>query len=168
MVILVGLDKTEEMHQFQVVNSTQKSVRTDLVSITLAQTHKDRGDDALMAKKNRAVVSQVLARLNDDPSSPWYQRILMPNRSMETDLQTVRSTSIMTAIRPIENRLFDRRYDKKTVQQRVDITYGVVDPFWRAVRRSGLAPLFRNAWKVSVAEDYGRVCPSLDASTVAG
>ncbi len=146
VVIMLDIDKLEEMRQFNVVNSTQKSVRTDLVNMILTQLAESEGDDAVRsADQWKVVVSQVVKRLNSEPDGPWNDQIVMPDQgaySKEQQAATphlrhkrvARATSMMTALKPIEAYLYEHFTGDLGLQGRSDRLAEIVSAYWGAVR----------------------------------
>jgi DGQHR domain-containing protein len=150
VVILLDIDKMQEMRQFATVNGTQKSVRTDLVNMILTQLASKEGDEAVRSGDQwKVVVSQVVSRLNSDERGPWYDRIVMPDmaayskQEQENDeklrhRRIVRATSFMTSLKPIESYLREHFEADSSLARRSDALYKPVDAFWRALQ--GLTP----------------------------
>lgn len=159
VVILQDIDKVGEMNQFRIVNSEQKSVRTDLVNFILTQLVAREGDDAVEEKHEwKVVASLVTKRLNEDEGGPWHDRIVMPDQRAYSKeeiaedpslqhLRTARATSFITSLKPIDAYLDDLRPGSATLEQRADTLFAVLDGFWRAVRK-------RNPKAFDSADDY--------------
>jgi DGQHR domain-containing protein len=146
VVILLDIDKVQEMRQFATVNGTQKSVRTDLVNMILTQLASREGDSAVRSSDQwKVVVSQVVSRLNSDESGPWHDRIVMPDMTayskaeQEADpglrhRRIVRATSFMSSLKPIESYLTEHFQTDSSLAKRTDALFQPVDAFWRALR----------------------------------
>ncbi len=146
VVIMQDIDKIGEMKQFRTVNGEQKSVRTDLVNMILTQLVERDGEDAVNETELwKVVASHVVKHLNSEPDNPWYDRIVMPDQhtySIEEQRENpelrnrriARATSFITALKPIEKYIVDMQPVQPTVEERVDLLFGVIDAFWRAVR----------------------------------
>ncbi len=101
VVIVAGMKRNEEMRQFKVINSTAKSVRTDLVSMLLANLSVSEGDASLEAGEMVAATSAKVATiLNTAENSPWRGRITMPNEIADED-QVTKATSVIASIKPV-------------------------------------------------------------------
>jgi DGQHR domain-containing protein len=148
VVIMNDLDKVGEMRQFSVVNGTQKSVRTDLVNMILAQLSEAEGEEAIKSSDHwKVVVSKVVTALNADQNGPWFDRIVMPDQKVYTkeevearpELQhrrVIRATSFMTSLKQIDAYLHEHGFaDDDTLDARVRSLLQVVDAFWRAIRK---------------------------------
>src|SRR5205823_13024846 len=85
VVMTRGMPKLTEMLQFRTINSTAKGVATALVNAILAKLQATEGDEAIDASAHRNVVSyKVTEAMNNDPASPWYLLIALPNQSQWT------------------------------------------------------------------------------------
>lgn len=147
VVILMEIDKLGEMRQFNTVNGTVKSVRTDLVNMILSQLAEHEGADAVRESEHwKVVVSRAVTMLNAEKSGPWEDQIVMPNSSgyskdeIEADSalghhRIVRATSFMTSLKPIEDYLAVH-HSKPTdsLDERAKRLFTIVSEFWKAVR----------------------------------
>jgi DGQHR domain-containing protein len=149
LVIVENLSTEDEMRQFAVVNSTQKSVRTDLVNMILTQLAAGEGDEAIKEKEQwRVVVSRTLQALNSDLGGPWYDLILMPNETgfKKSEFEEapelehkklVRATSFMSSLKPIYDYLDQSLWDVRglsTAQRATELAV-IVTAFWAALRQ---------------------------------
>lgn len=146
IVIMQDIDKIGEMQQFRIVNGEAKSVRTDLVNMILTQLASRDGEDSIRESDQwKVVVTHVVKRLNDDVNGPWYDQIVMPDQRAYSKAEQsenpklrhrrlARATSFMTALKPIESEVTKSLSGKKTVEDRAQESFNVVDAFWRAVR----------------------------------
>lgn len=141
VIIVTGLEKLDEMQQFAIVNGTQKSVRTDLVNMILAQLAAKKGDSVIAEKDHwKVVVTNVVGRLNEDPKSPWHQMILLPNeaanqRDPGDPIPMVRATSFMTSLKPVHDYLKSGFFEGMSSSQRTDMMANVVLGIWSGLRR---------------------------------
>jgi DGQHR domain-containing protein len=101
-VCLLGADEEEEMSQFYIVNSTAKSVKTDL-ALTLLRTRADADADVYVQLQERGRAWQVDAqRLVDTliAESPiWRHRVRLPG--MDKGETTLTATSMVTSLKPL-------------------------------------------------------------------
>lgn len=146
VVIMQDMDKVGEMKQFKIVNGEQKSVRTDLVNMILAQLVEQEGEGAVAeADLPKVVAAHVVKQLNEDETGPWFDRIVMPdqrsysiaeqNANPELEHRRVaRATSFITALRPIERYIEEMMPGRQTIEEKVTHLFAAVDGFWRAVR----------------------------------
>ena len=127
-VCLVGADEEEEMNQFYIVNSTAKSVKTDL-ALTLLRSRAEADPNVYEALQERGAEWQVhgqglVERLASE-SLLWKQRIRLP--SMEKGETTVSSASMVASLKPLLSSPFFSGL-KPTQQLKV------LDAFWQGVR----------------------------------
>lgn len=148
VVIIDGLNRVDEMRQFKTINSTAKSVRTDLVSMLLANLSVHEGEDALDAsEKVQASAAKAIEKLNTDPKSPWYRRITMPNE-VASELQVTKATTMLASIKPIRQFFVDGLGQRFTTTEReAEAIAGPVKEFWTAVQK-----LLPQCWEQP--EDY--------------
>jgi DGQHR domain-containing protein len=101
-VCMVGGDEEEEMNQFYIVNSTAKSVKTDL-ALTLLRTRADADADVYeqLQERGRAwqVDGQRLVETLASSSPIWRYRIRLP--SMDKGETTIPSASMVTSLKPL-------------------------------------------------------------------
>lgn len=149
LVIVEGLSTEDEMRQFAVVNSTQKSVRTDLVNMILTQLAAEEGDESIRENDQwKVVVSRAVQGLNDDPQGPWHDVVVMPNETAfnKADLarspelehkKLVRATSFMSSLKPIYDYLDQSFWDVRglTTAERGTELAAIVSVFWSAIRQ---------------------------------
>lgn len=152
VVIMMEIDKIGEMRQFRTVNGEQKSVRTDLVNMILAQLVEREGEDAVKGSDLwKVAATHVVRRLNDDPTGPWFDRIVFPDqRSYSKEeveanpelrhRRVSRATSFITSLKPIGAYLDVINPGSRTVHQKADDLFSVIDAFWRALRTLNPAP----------------------------
>ena len=84
VTILDGLDRAEEAIQFVVINYTQKKVEPDLVLRILHKRFRDRCEKLEFFLKRqtwRLYAVDICDQLNDDPKSPWFDKIIAPGES---------------------------------------------------------------------------------------
>jgi len=128
-VSMLGADETTEMEQFYVVNSTAKSVRTDLALDLLKQ--RAEADPRVMqglieSGQSWKVKAQTLAEKLDELSSPWAGRIRFPGEPKAAT--TISSSGVVSSLRPA---LRDEWFDAITVEDQVKI----LTSYWQALRR---------------------------------
>ncbi len=127
-VCLVGADEEEEMEQFYIVNSTAKSVKTDL-ALTLLRARAEADPSVYEALQERGkewqVDGQGLVEKMSAESTIWKNQIRLP--SMEKGGTTISSASMVASLKPLLNSPFFGGL-KPSQQLRV------LDAFWQAVR----------------------------------
>jgi DGQHR domain-containing protein len=146
VVILMDVDIVAEMRQFNIVNGTQKSVRTDLVNMILTQLAEREGVESVKESEHwKIIVSRVVTQLNEDQDGPWYDQIVMPDASSYSKEQiaedeslrhkrVARATSFMTSLKPIEAYLTEHHLSAETLDQRAETLVQVVSEFWKAIQ----------------------------------
>jgi len=144
--IMLDIDKLGEMRQFRTVNGEQKSVRTDLVNMILTQLVEQEGEDSIKGSDLwKVAAAHVVRRLNADADGPWFDRIVMPDQHSyskeeiaedpaRVHRRTARATSFITSLKPIEQFLDVIKPGSRTVHEKAEDLYAVVNSFWRAIR----------------------------------
>lgn len=101
-VCLLGASEEEEMNQFYIVNSTAKSVKTDLaLALLRRRTESDADVYEALQERGRAWMSDaqnVVERLASE-SLIWRGRIRLP--SMEKGGTTISSASMVSSMKPL-------------------------------------------------------------------
>lgn len=137
VTIADGLTKMEEVEQFELINTTQKKVRTDLarrlLSLRAQQTDlKTKLDQAgKLWEAKGPMVADWLNRHGD----VWKDRIQPPNKSKKECPETIaKETSFVTSLKPIlQTPLFNRMAE--------DDAAGLINKYWNA-----LADIFPEAF----------------------
>ena len=147
-VCLVGADEEEEMEQFYIVNSTAKSVKTDL-ALTLLRARAEADPSVYEALQERGrewqVDGQGLVERMAAESLIWKKQIRLP--SMDKGETTISSASMVASLKPLLSSPFFGGL-KPTQQLRV------LDAFWQAVREV-LREAFDNPQAYSVQKGVG-------------
>jgi DGQHR domain-containing protein len=139
-VIMEIFDRIAEMHQFQIINGTAKSVRTDLVNSILTATAAKKGDASISdSDRWKVVVTRVISKLNKASNSPWYGLIAMPDETASPKSKggkVVRATSFMSSLRPVYNWLDQiGKFSACTgTVEQADILFSVLEPYWNAIK----------------------------------
>lgn len=94
--------KYEEMRQFYIVNSRQKSVPTDLVQRHLYRSIQEKGEwqMSLFESEKRIRAAEavpIVDILNSDPSSVWHNKIQLPGERKLSN-HIIKQTSIADSI----------------------------------------------------------------------
>ena len=147
VVMTRGIDKLTEMLQFQTINSTGKGVATSLVNAILAKHQTKEGDDVLTGTvQNRNVVGyKVTEKVNNDPDSPWYQLIVLPNQNLWTKKEikltpareytrVIKANSFVDALRPLYDYVTMLRGLTVTIDAKADEIASIVNGFWDALK----------------------------------
>lgn len=131
VTIADGLTKLEEIDQFDLINTTQKKVRTDLARRLKAIQAKDldhREQLEISGKLWEAKGANVVDLLNST-EGVWYQRILPPNRSKaEMPTAIARETSFVESLKSILTQpYFTMQSDEHCAE--------LIARYWEAIRR---------------------------------
>lgn len=126
-----GLSKIEEIEQFELINTTQKKVRTDLARRLMsvqALASRDKEDEfeakGIMWQAKGPIVADWLNR----NGTVWRDRIQPPNKSKrEMPNAIVRETSFVTSLKPILQQPLFRNMDEEQVAM-------LIDRYWQAVK----------------------------------
>ncbi len=137
-VILETASRHEEMEQFRIINSSAKSVRTDLVNSILTAMAESQGIEAIPEKDQwRVVVTKVVDALNHREDSPWHNVLLMPDEVGKRDAagKITRATSAMTSIRPVHEYLAAHpKFAGKSLDEKAEGLADILVAYWRAIR----------------------------------
>jgi DGQHR domain-containing protein len=124
-----GLSKMEEVEQFELINTTQKRVRTDLARRLMAIQAQDQDRRFAMAGRGRLWEARgpVVADWLNRNGEMWQGRIIPPNKSKrEMPRSIVRETSFVTSLKPIlQTPLFQRMSEEDVAK--------LIDRFWQGV-----------------------------------
>src|SRR5262249_51419753 len=101
-VCLLGAPEEEEMEQFYIVNSTAKSVKTDL-ALALLTRRADKDPEIYQALQERGrqwqVDGQTIVERLATESEIWKHRVRLP--SMAKGETTIPSASMVTSLKPL-------------------------------------------------------------------
>jgi len=136
-VCLLGATEEEEMEQFYIVNSTAKSVKTDL-ALALLRRRSEKDAEVYEALQERGREwqvhgQQIVERLAQE-SPIWKQRIRLP--SMEKGDTTIPSASMVASLKPL---LASPFFGGLKAEQQIK----VLDAYWDGIREI-LRPAFDN------------------------
>ena len=131
VTIADGLTKLEEIDQFDLINTTQKKVRTDLARQLKAIQAKDldhREYLEVTGKLWEAKGANIVDYMNNT-EGVWYHRILPPNKTKK-EMPTIiaRETSFVESLKPIITQpYFTMQEDNHCAQ--------LISRYWEAIRR---------------------------------
>lgn len=101
-----GLARLEEIEQFELINTTQKKVRTDLARRLLAiqAQHQGRRHDIDMAGRLWEAKGPAIVDWLNENSKEWRGKIIQPN-TLKRDRPDgiARETSFVTSLKPVLN-----------------------------------------------------------------
>ncbi len=139
-VVIEVADRVTEMNQFNIINGNAKSVRTDLVNAILTATAAKKGDDSIaLSERWKIVVTRVISKLDQQPGSPWFGLIAMPDETGSPKSKggkVVRATSFMASIRPVYNWLnqIGKLSTCNDSTEEAEVVFGVLAPYWNALK----------------------------------
>jgi DGQHR domain-containing protein len=147
-VCLIGATEDQEMEQFYIVNSTAKSVKTDLALALLRR--RAEGDDevyeALQEKgKEWQVIGQALVERLAVDSQIWRNRVRLA--SMEKGETTIPSASMVTSLKPVLSSPYFARLKQ-------DQQMKVIEGYWRGIREV-LRPAFDDPEEYALQKGVG-------------
>lgn len=128
-VLMLGANEWDEMTEFHIVNSTAKSVPTDLANDLLKQRAEREGGliDVLEGRgQSWKVRAQQLVEELGRRSSLWRQRIRMAAEPKADT--TIGSTGVLNSLRPVLNIPFFQ-------QLRREDQFAVLEAFWNGISR---------------------------------
>jgi DGQHR domain-containing protein len=147
-VCLLAADAREEMKQFYIVNSTAKSVKTDL-ALALLRTRSEEDPEVYEALQERGkqwqVDGQTIVERLANESRIWKNRIRLP--SMEKGETTIPSASLVTSLKPLlASPYFGRLKNEPQIK--------VLDAYWHGIREV-LRPAFDTPEEYTVQKGVG-------------
>lgn len=124
-----GLSKLEEVEQFELINTTQKKVRTDLARrlMTIQSADRDRRKEYDRGGRLWEARGPVIADWLNKHGSVWEERIVPPNKSSrEMPEGVAKETSFVTSLKPIlQSPYFRQRTEEQAAQ--------LIDRYWEAI-----------------------------------
>ena len=147
-VCLLGASEEEEMEQFYIVNSTAKSVKTDL-ALALLRRRAEKDPDVVLALQERGREWQVegqaiVERLAND-SQIWRHRVRLP--SMEKGETTIPSASMVASLKPL---LTSPYFGGLKADQQIK----VLNAYWSGIREV-LRPAFDEPDSYAIQKGVG-------------
>lgn len=133
-VLLIGATEQQEMRQFYVVNSTAKSVKTDLALDLLKQQYDADGrvmQQTIESNQEWKVIGQGIVDEMNSSSPVWKEKIQLAN---EPKGQTaIPSASFVTSLKPlVQSRLFGSLKKDQQIK--------ILNAFWMGVREACREP----------------------------
>jgi hypothetical protein len=119
---VLHLTLIEEVDQFQIINTTQKRVKTDLARRLQVILSGDPDKRRTLSEQGKlwevrgTIITNFLSRINRN--NVWYQKIMPANgTSHEYPNTIVRETSFVTSLKPVlQASLFARSKDEQAVE----------------------------------------------------
>jgi DGQHR domain-containing protein len=131
VTIADGLSMLEEVDQFDLINTTQKKVRTDLARRLKSIQVQDLDHRLDMDRRGRLWEAKgpVIAQKLNSQSRVWSGRILPPNKSKsDQPTMAVRETSFVTSLKPIlQTPYFIRQTEEHAAE--------LISRYWEAIRK---------------------------------
>jgi len=147
-VSFLDADDREEMKQFYVVNSTAKSVKTDL-ALALLRSLTEGDPDIYEALQERGkqwqVDGQIIVERLANESRIWRNLVRLP--SMEKGVTTIPSASLVTSLKPL---LSSPYFGRLKAEQQMK----VLDAYWHGIREV-LRPAFDTPEDYTVQKGVG-------------
>ena len=138
VVIVEISEKVTEMDQFRIINSTAKSVRTDLVNAILTAIAEAEGADAIAEKDHwKVVITKVVDALDRRDDSPWKDILLMPDEigASAGAGKITRATSAITSIRVVYEWLRGLDFlSGKPLDEQAEFLTDILVAYWGAIR----------------------------------
>ena len=147
-VCVLGANEHQEMEQFYVVNSTAKSVRTDLAYDLLKQ--QAESDPALAesleerGEKWKVVGQTVVERLGEE-SNPWRSRIRFPGEPVGATM--IHNSAMVNSLKQL---LASPYFSNVTTDNQVKI----LDAYWHGVQ-AVLAECFERPTEYAIQKSTG-------------
>ena len=130
-VLLVGLDKYQEMEYFEIINTTSKKVKTELARELLFERVKKMPNNDLRSNKDKDWVVRglsIIHELNKRDDSPWFCRIKMPNKIYNKSENVVAGEGQLLASLKVALESPNIRIKK------LDEVINIFDEYWKAIR----------------------------------
>lgn len=133
-VMMLGASENQELEQFYIVNSTAKSVKTDLAYDLLKQRAEHDGQimtDLIRSGQDWKVEAQGITEWMADESDIWRRRIRLANE--DRGHTTIPSASFVTSLQKFLTYPFVKNLsEQKKIQ--------ILDAYWVGVRAAMVEP----------------------------
>jgi DGQHR domain-containing protein len=130
VTIADGLTKLEEIDQFDLINTTQKKVRTDLARRlkSIQAQDLDHHEQLEATGKLWEAKGALVADWLNTHSGVWYGKIIPPNKSKsEMPFAVMRETSFVESLKPI---LITPYFAMRSEEHAANL----IDRYWEAIR----------------------------------
>lgn len=147
-VMMLGADEGQELEQFYIVNSTAKSVKTDLAYDLLKQRAEQDGrvmTGLIEAGQDWKVEAQAITEMMADRSDIWRNRIRMANE--DRGQATIPSASFVTSLRKFLNYPMLKNVSRER-------KFSILESYWRGIRLATPEP-FRQSHKYTLMKGIG-------------
>jgi DGQHR domain-containing protein len=126
-----GLSKMEEVDQFDIINTTQKKVRTDLARRLKSIQVTDVDHMLALDKRGKLWEAKgpIIAEHLNTVNGPWQGKILPPNKSkVDQPTMVVRETSLVTSLKPILQTPYFIRQSEEAAAE-------LINRYWMALQK---------------------------------
>jgi DGQHR domain-containing protein len=133
VTIADGLTKLEEIEQFEIINTTQKKVRTDLARRLLEIRAQDKDQRKVLEQQGKLWQAKgpAIADWLSAKSRVWRGRIIEPNATKKTRPEgVIRETSFVTSLKPVLNTPLLSRADVDQVAELLSQFWEVLAEMW--------------------------------------
>lgn len=131
VTIADGLSLMDEVDQFDIINTTQKKVRTDLARRLKSIQIQDLDHKLALDQKGKLWEAKgpMIAEYLNKNLGPWYGRILPPNKTKsDQPSMIVRETSFVTSLKPVlQTPYFVRQSEEHSAQ--------LINRYWEAIQK---------------------------------
>lgn len=130
-VMMLGASEEEEMEQFYVVNTTAKSVRTDL-ALDLLKQRAENDPDVLLSLTEKGqdwkIKAQAVVEQLNSKSHIWESRIRMANQEKGDTI--IPAASFVSSLKSI--------FTSSPLMKKLDAVQsaGLIDTYWRGIRQA--------------------------------
>ena len=147
-VMMLGATEDQELEQFYVVNSTAKSVKTDLAYDLLKQRAEHDGKvmtGLIETGQDWKVEAQAITEMMAQSSDIWRDRIRLANE--DKGITTIPSASFVTSLRKFLNYPLVKNVNRQKKFQ-------ILESYWRGIRLAMPEP-FRETNKYTLMKGIG-------------
>jgi len=141
IIILSNFDYKEEVEQFFVINSRQKTIKTDLAQRIFMEISKNDSETKLISEKNKWQMPAItiVDELNRDVDSEWYELIALPDDDKDIRKERVISqNSFVTSLKPFfigSKQKWDYSSDtSKNGSRIVEECKKLIDNYWKMIK----------------------------------
>ena len=102
LTIMVGVDRYTEMLHFNIINTTQKKMPTDIADRHLVQQAEKEGRELIIRGREKDYIRAKATRMVDalnDAQGPWFHKIAIPGVPGR-DQGLIRQHAMVTSIEP--------------------------------------------------------------------
>lgn len=147
-VMMLGADEGQELEQFYIVNSTAKSVKTDLAYDLLKQRAEHDGKvmtGLIESGQNWKVEAQAITEMMAENSDIWRNRIRLANE--DRGITTIPSASFVTSLRKFLNYPLLKNVGRER-------KFLILESYWRGIR-SAMPDPFKESQKYTLMKGIG-------------